>query len=350
MDPEEKKELVQRIANNLRYCIESRGISQGELLQRILQNHNYKLNQGYLSRILNGQFKNPPAIVLVMICEALNIDIQKIFWENLNQNTLIENLSSQTENKIIYTSKTHEFDKYLGTYHCYFYPTISREVSSNFLYGKLTLELSQYSKECLATFVLLSEGSPEKKYKGKVLLSSSYNCCYCYLMNQDFGEVTFLMFKGISSNQKNLLCQMALALTPSAGGARDITCHRMFLSKRKLSDKGISIVKPHLRMNTSAIFISGNELNELFSEMKVPEKFQNTIKALSEPEEIYCLREEHFRAFDTKKMENYNKYSFITSLRDKSVVASYQKIGKKVNEILYNYLYLSPDNDDFFTS
>ena len=187
-----------------------------------------------------------------------------------------------------------------------------------------------------------------KEYKGRLILSSAYGCCYCYLVNEKFGEVSFLMFEGLSSNGEKLTCKMAEVLTPSAGGTRDITCHRMFISRKRLAKKGIEFIKPHIKMNTSQIDIAESELHEVFKELDVPQDFATTIKILTKPEKMYALREEHFHGFNDKNMQNYDKTQFITTLRKKSHANHYYKIGKKVNTILHSYMYESENGKDFF--
>ena len=63
---------------------------------------------------------------------------------------------------------------------------------------------------------------------------------------------------------------------------------------------------------------------------------------------MYALREEHFWGFGEKNMDSYDKNIFITKLREKSNAPNYQKIGKKLNDMLYYYLYKSEDNSRFF--
>lgn len=352
MEFDGKEELIKRIGDNLRYCIGKKAMSQGELIKKIKEKRGYDISQPYISRIIKGDLGHIPAVPLVSICEALEVDIQKVFWENLNEEKLLEGKPKEKENKIVFTEKESEFEKYLGKYHCYFYPTISSETMEEMLYGTLEFRLDKHTKECLASFTLYTSeengNSGKKDYAGRLLLSNSYNCCYCYLVNELFGEVSFLMFEGFSSNIKSLSCRMAAVLTPSAGGTRDATCHRMFLSKKKLSELGVSVVAPHLKINTAEIYITEERLKEFFNEMNVPEKFQKTITCLTEPEKYYVLREEHFWGFGNKNMKGYNKNLFITKLREKSNAPNYHKIGRKVDDMLYKYLYKSKEKEKFF--
>lgn len=347
----EKEAIIKQMSQNLQYLIETKGISQTDLINAIKKKRNLTISQPYLSRILNGSIKNIPALPVIAICEALNEDIQKVIWEKLDVNTLLEQEVHKKESKLVFVSKDDEFDKYLGHYHCYFYPTISNEVDKGVLYGELEFSLHPHTKECIANFILhidSQENEQAKEYHGKLILSSSYNCCYCYLINDTFGEISFLMFKGFSANIRKLSCRMVAALTPSAGGTRDTTCHRMFISRRKLSDKGIEVISPHLKMNSSEIVISDEELQNFFTELDVPTNFINTIKALTPPDKFYVLREEHFWGFNQRNMDSYNKMEFITAMRKRSHTNCYQKIGQKVDDMLYTYMYKDPNKERFF--
>lgn len=348
---DERKAIIRRISQNLQYLIETKGISQTDLINAIKEKRNITISQPYLSRIINGKIKSIPALPVVAICEVLNEDIQKIFWENLDSSTLLEQKVHKKESKLVFVSKDDEFDTYLGHYHCYFYPTISDEIDKGVLYGELEFSLHPHTKECIAKFTLhidSQESEQAKEYQGKLILSSSYNCCYCYLANETFGEISFLMFKGFSANMKKLSCRMVAVLTPSAGGTRDTTCHRMFMSRRKLSDKGIEIISPHLRMNSSEIVISDEDLQKSFSELNVPKNFIDTIKSLTPLDKFYVLREEHFWGFNKRNMESYNKMEFITAMRKRAHTNYYQKIGKKVDDMLYTYIYKNPNKETLF--
>ena len=135
MEFDGKEELIKRIGDNLRYCIGKKAMSQGELIKKIKEKRGYDISQPYISRIIKGDLGHIPAVPLVSICEALEVDIQKVFWENLNEEKLLEGKPKEKENKIVFTEKESEFEKYLGKYHCYFYPTISSETMEEMLYG-----------------------------------------------------------------------------------------------------------------------------------------------------------------------------------------------------------------------
>lgn len=352
MDIRDKKEaLIKRVSQNIQYIMENKGVSQTDLINSIKEKRNLDISQPYLSRIINGNIKNIPALPVVAICEALNEDIQKIFWEKLDTSTLLDQKANKKESKLVYVSKDDEFETYIGRYHCYFYPTISDEVKKGILYGELEFSLHPHTKECVANFTIHmdpTENAQDKKYQGKLILSSSYNCCFCYLVNDTFGEISFLMFKGFSANIKKLSCRMVAVITPSAGGTRDATFHRMFISRRKLSNKGIDAISPHLKMNSSEIIISDEELENLFCELNVPQNFNHTIKSLTTPDKFYVLREEHFWGFNERNMESYNKMEFITAMRNRAHTNYYQKIGKKVDDMLYAHIYKSPNKEIFF--
>lgn len=350
MECDEKEDVIKRVSYNIKYCMNEKGVSQGDLRKKIRERRGYEISQSHLSRLVNGNLKTIPLMLLLTVCEALEVDVQKVVWENLEKNKILESPKREKNGKIIFCERENEFEKYLGKYHCYFYPTISKETKNNLLYGVLEFQLDEHTRECIAKFTIHVYGKENetKEYIGKLLLSTEYGCCYCYLMNETYGEVSFLIFDGLSSNKERLSCKMAAVLTPSAGGTRDATYHRMFISEKELSAEGIATIKPHLKINTAEICITNEKLEEFFKEMKVPEKFQKTIKCLTEPENLYALREEHFWGFGEKNMDSYDKNIFITKLREKSNAPNYQKIGKKLNDMLYYYLYKSEDNSRFF--
>lgn len=354
LNKEERIKIIKRIGANIKYIRKKKGISQTNLIKLIAEKHTCEISQPYISRIENAtDLESIPALTIVMICEALEIDVQKVFWENLNSDVLLDSSLNKEKSNLIYVSKEEEFEKYLGTYHCYFYPTISSETEEKLLYGTITFSLDPHTKECVALFVVpmndsVAEETGIKEYRGRLILSTTYNCCYCYLVNEKFGEISFLIFEGFSTNKQKLSCRMVAVLTPSAGGTRDATCLRMFLSRKKLSQKGIAVVSPHLTMNSAEIVISEPDLDDFFEKSNIPSSFRNTIKSLTVPDKFYFLREEHFWGFGKRNMEGYNKREFITELRKSSYAKNYYKIGKKIDDLLYIYMYKSNNKTEFF--
>lgn len=337
--------------------MEDQSISETKLAEMIEEKRGLIYGQSYISTIRNGHAGHLPAIALTAICEALNADINQVFWEELNPEILVNQTQNSKEqtNNIIYHSKKGEFSNYLGRYYCYFYPTISDETNKGLIKATLDFSLHENTKECIAHFCIntsptnktFHEKPDTKEYKGRLLLSSTYQSCYCYLLNEEFGEISFLIFDDINSNQNDIMCRMAMVLTPCAGGTRDSTCHRMFLSRKELSLEGIQIIKPHLKMNTAEIMITEEQLKKFFNENEIPEKFRDTILSLTEPEKFYRIREEHFWGFTERNMINYNKVDFITKLREYAHANNYQKIGAKVDKLLFQALYKSQDHDKY---
>lgn len=360
MEQSKKEEIIKRISSNITYLLEKSGYSQNELSERIFQKRGIKYDQTYISNIKTGKINHIPAVALTCICEELNTDMAKIMWENLNSESLVSPNSKikKQANKLIYISKNEEFEQYLGQYYCYFFPTISSETNDGLIEANLNFDLHPQTKECIAKFniettSLLHDEDQEKickEYKGRLIISDSYHCCYSYLVNDEFGEMSFMIFDKFQTNQNPVLCRMAIVLTPSAGGTRDATCHRMFISKKKLSSKGISFIKPHLKMNSAEMLISENNLSSFFEDYNVPEKFQYIIKNLSDPEKYYRIREEHFFGFDSRHMLDYNKEEFITKLREYTYAKNYQKIGAKVDKLLFQELYKSLNTSKYFTN
>lgn len=74
MECDEKEDVIKRVSHNIKYCMNEKGVSQGDLRKKIRERRGYEISQSHLSRLVNGNLKTIPLMLLLTVCEALEVD------------------------------------------------------------------------------------------------------------------------------------------------------------------------------------------------------------------------------------------------------------------------------------
>ena len=353
-------ELYREISLKLSKVMDLQGLNQMDIQNRCREK-GYPISQSTLSKILsypnissldNGEDytgeKSPYSITLASffyICEALGISSSEILDRDSTMD--IEDSQTQTDHgttrraQLIVKPTEHEFKGYQGSYHCYFFSTISSE--TQLLHGVLSLEPSTLKDYCKAGFKLgtnkydLNKKEIFKDYTGKFAISPRMGSCYCLLESQEIGELCFIVFRHIYLNNENLKCRLAAVATASAGDNPRPTTHRMLICREEVPEEKLEILKSQLLLNTSDIFISKKNLEklrmqkDLFFPKEAAELFDTTIHT----EEYYRFSEFQIKNLDLGLID---KLRTICMLRNASSAAKYNKVGSKADELVFDYL------------
>ena len=135
------KEYTKIVAQNLKKIIDSTDYTQNNLAVQ-LKELGLDVNQGTISKYINGQ-SNVQLSVIVKLCEIFNISITDLVDENFQYNSHaittdtsgLEKVHINDSNlvipklgkKFITNPQDEDFEGYLQKYHCYFFPTLSKE-------------------------------------------------------------------------------------------------------------------------------------------------------------------------------------------------------------------------------
>lgn len=344
--------INKRISRNIEYLMLRDGYSQNQLID-IFEEYGLEINQGTFSKCQKRPENNFHSLpVILMCCDIFNVSLEELIKEEIGQNFKIRNdqsiavnFSKKSQNpqaNELLTEINHRaFNGYAGTYYCYLYPTLSSE--KNILTG--IIKISGDSKDCSVTMDLnvpTKHGNDMnsycKKYEGQLIISNPLQSCYCILKSDKLSEISFLIFRHIYLNSKQLDCRMSEVLTVSAGESHYPTVHRMFFSREQLKKQDLKLILPMLSMNCSDIILSESDMAALKKEMLIPQEILNQLEKQVTPKSFYVFKENLFRSIVELSGEKKKIPMYISILRDKALKYRYNKVGKKLDDTIRQLL------------
>lgn len=168
------------------------------------------------------------------------------------------------------------FIPWFGTYHCYFYSTLSTEDVC--FHGILNIPQTSSTGCCSVNFEFIynEETKRQKKYYGQLVLSKKTNGAYCTLINHDDqGEIVYLVMANPAVKNIHVCCVLAFAVSISGGKDTNHPCvERMIISREPLDGRDFEIVKAHLLLNDKYIRITEDSFKALLEVDDLPESFK----------------------------------------------------------------------------
>lgn len=382
----EKKTIEQKIAlslnlkvrDNIKKLMNFKVIKETQLIDDLREKEAHCITVSYLNKLLKHPDSTKMPLIFIMQCANYfnvsiddllsdDIDLQKIKKEqNIRISipdtyALLDAYEQNNERdkyfgdlKINDTSESHTsalitnpdnilFKSVLQPYHCYFYPTTSRENHSDKSILHATLELYNENNECKAMFTVepnkkdKNKQPIKKKYIGHAIYSTATNSLYCIL--KDDIEFCFIIFRYSHFSYAYQDCHMAEVLsTSSATTDRYPTALRMFLSKERIKDEHLTLIEPHLKVNYSYITICDDELVLLEKEVPQYSSVFNVMRQRISPNTVYGFKEKDAIATAREFLKDDELVEFITLLRAHSEAFRYTKVGDKVSDIVRTLL------------
>lgn len=352
---ESKKAYYQLIASRIRYVMEKLDIKQTDLLT-IASNKGFSLKQSTLSKMLSPDCSNMALTNIVDIANALDLNLNELLsYDDSTKITIPKNFNKKTnESLLIHRADSVQMRAYINSFNTYFFPTKSSD--HRILKGHLRFYPSSDNSKCLAQFSFKTgkfddNNVPiEKKYDGELILSPTMSVAYCFLKNDEIGEISFLLFKYIPILYEKLICRVALVLTSSAGDHRMPTVHRMIFTEQKLDDNSIHLLQGQLYLNESEILISDMGLEKFMSDPLLDESFRKYFNRSDSDTKFAGLSPVPYYRFDESViresfLEPKVKIDAINLIRQYSTAPKYNKIGDKSDEIIYNFLMQLQEKD-----
>lgn len=355
------------LVDTLFRLMDEKGVSYSDLSGQIETNYGAKLNPGNISKYKDQKIKIP-FIIVFEVCKLLNIPVDELLrlaWgdthedvEHVDQSSgKTDDLSADahhtltitlpSDDSLVSESSNKVFRGYDGEYHIYFTPTSSSD--KGYLKGCMTvvphgtsvylkLELKQH---CCGGEVY----DVDKTYEGSLVASTSVHCCYCILSCSDVGELCFLAFRHMTLNKKNLECRVAEALTVSAGAEdRCPTVHRVLISREPIKDEDVVQLLPLLKLNSSTIIISDEELNAISGRSpKNRAAIEQILLATgAERKTYYQIREDTVRTTvrDMKTVGKKHALPLIVEMRERAESSRYNKVSQKADDCIRDFLKL----------
>lgn len=333
------EEYQTNIGMNINKIMKEKNIVQKDIVEKC-KRAGYNLSQGTISNAKSGR-GNVTIANLLAIAYALEVDIYDLIADvDSERNKEIEEgykPSEVPESELFITNpKSKFFRGYLGTYNTIFFKTtgMGREV----VRGKLNFGENEDGSRCRAILKLFVENDTgskrekiEKVYDGNLILSNSMHAAYCYLYNQEAGELCMLVFHQWFSINNEVESVMAAAITTASGSNRFPTVHRMCISRKYIEAKDMEFVEGQLLMNTAEIYLTEEKLKEIMDDPKVPRSFKEMLQKMAHKRCI-CIPETSL--FDSE-LDEEEMHKWVSYIRAHSKAPKYNKISRRTEEALY---------------
>ena len=341
----ESRRQYQQIAKTLRSIITAENISQNQMAKLL------NVNQGTLSKFLAEDMSAViPLCAIVELCRLYDISLTDLVSTGFTYRTLedrkkeeldVSGLSllkaTDLKKNFIVDPTSNAFAGYKQTYHCYFLPT--RTGQDELLLGRL--QLSEDNGVCRARFDLYRDRNapmgaiPDKSYSGFAVISATLHTMYVILYSTTIGELSVLNFSHFNLNLQPLDCRLAEVLTNSAGASHVPTVHRMLVSREPIREEHLSIVKPHLLLNSETIMISEQELAQISCSN---DKLIKHLTGLLEPRSYYTFTESYVRHNAQQVLSNEEVQLLLSDFRSRSISDSCNKAGTEADANLHSLL------------
>lgn len=235
------------------------------------------------------------------------------------------------------------FRPWFGTFHCYFYSTLSKE--NHCFHG--ILEIPEMPQEgcCNVNFHFTYDLNQHlvKRYYGQLVLSKNQRGgAYCTLVNHnDQGEITYLVMANPAIKNSSVFCVLAFVSTISAGKGTNHPCvERMIISREPIKDSALEMAKVHLLLNDKNIRITEEAFRTMLRTEALPEAFKQRFSDCEHifdmpPLSEYLLRiaeipESWVKALP--KCTEREQQLIIDCMRRYSIAPKYNKIKEKTAE------------------
>lgn len=334
----------------------NRNVPFENLLDALKEKYNITIDADTLAQYFSGTLNcKYPLPIIRCSCSLLNLTMDDLFiaadrlyFPNYNPDRLVLDIAGSPS--LISNPLDSRFRGYFGTYYVFFTPTHSND--STPLKGTLTFENAETKVRALFkldTRQNNESGEPVlKTYEGTLICSTSVSNCYCVLSSHDIGEMGFITFRHYNIHHQKRDCLLATSMTTSAGNIdRNPVIHRMLLSREDIKEQDLSGIVPFLSLNSSNIIIPEEEWNRNEDIDPVYNEVMDFLleKKLIESALFYQFDESTikaaFKKITKKNITQNNEIrfaSFISSLRAKAITSRYNKVSRKAEENVRNYL------------
>ncbi len=347
---------LQAVGERIKNILKEKHLSQSDV-ERLASEKGFEIRQADISKICGGKSANPRAETLAQIAATLDVSLDDLLSLDVTKTSISKKthsarkpLTASTVDKMFITTPDNPHMKnYLKTFHVYFFPTKSDE--NEIIKGELEFKRSDDNQKVIAILDFKTGKNDEqgkeitKHYEGELVISPFMYSAYCWLKNDEIGEILYMIFNYIPIAYEGLYSRVALVLTSCAGDPRVPTALRMLISIPEIKDEDLEIIKGQLYLNGREILISELGMNEMLKRKEIQENdgiknlLQREGKDLSElgvkPVMYYKFEEASIRS---TFLDDESKLLLINLLRQYASMPRYIKVGKKSDKFLYNFL------------
>ena len=361
-------EYQRSVANIMKTAMRKKDINAKTLRDRVEKDTGINFSEAALSTILNpdsATAKYHMALpYIAAICQVLEIDMSQIALAGNEKPGNLPMLS--TNSAFVSAPADPMFKGYVDKTFDIFFLSTGTEPREAYLH-RGTMKLSSHDNCCkIEISIQNNPGEPwfDKRYTGKMFISRKQLICCCTVTGEgraeknidkweDLGDICYIIFKHRKFTDSDGFCaRMALVNTVSANEQRP-TVHRMIIVKQGSVDlakhEHEAFIRSQLKLNRAKIIISEDDFNEIAEQQKDNEIMQllkDHLSTVGHIKSFYVLQEhdllEEIHDKDDKKhdREHLKKcYELLSLLRLSSVSHRYNKIGDKVDENLFKFLF-----------
>lgn len=295
-EKKDRAEQNKRVVSIIKSHMAQKGLKQSDLLRKC-EEKGYSLNQSELSRILSNSVSLGLYPVLAL-ADVLEIDPSVFMFEEQRRASLLD-LSPEV---FAMDPEDRAVKSYLGRYSTLFHSTDVQE-QDKVLHGRLILyqehetTANRAEAYCGAYFSVDTgvkdlQGNPVlKKYRGRFIISKHLDVAYCILVNNEWGEISFIEFRHRVFYLKNVECRVGMALTVSAGEKKVPVAHKFMIYREpyELTEAQEKLLVNELKMTTGEIHMKAEELER--AKEFLEQKTYNRLKESGIEESYYVLNE-----------------------------------------------------------
>ena len=356
---ENHNEYLIAVGKRITEFLKAHGFSQQDILDEA-ESRGFDIKQSVFNKICNGNYTNPRAETLAQIADILNVslddllslDTEKTSISGKARPTLTQPANNTASSHVFITNPDDIHMKcYIKSFHTYFFPTKSSNDRDEILKGKLSFKKSDDRKKVIATLDFKTGKIDDlgeeisKHYEGELIISTFMSAAYCWLKNDDIGEISYLIFHYTPIAYEGLYARVALVLTSCTGDSRVPTAHRMIISDPEINDEDLEIIKGQLYLNGKEILISELGLEEILKRKEIQENESlkeflkqegtNLPKMGVMPVLYYKIEEDSIK---NSFLSYESKLLLINLFRQYSSMPHCIKVGIKSDRFLYDFL------------
>lgn len=338
------------IGKNLGAVVSELKISQNHL-RSVMEQQGYHVNQGNLSKYFSGKTPGPLGLLLEL-ADIVQVSLDRLVDQDFDAKKEAQLIRSQPfepaqEQKVLQiplggdffvTDPTDpEFRGYLQTYYVYMFSPITAERKT--ISGQMILsrEGSICRAELMFDDVFGGDSPAAIRFTGQVVISKALSMAYVFLSNADTGEIHVLSFRHFAyrpRRHKQLInSRMALLLTNGFGEYHSPSVFRMILTRQKISPEHLSLVTPHLYLNSGNITISRHALTKLSMESDQYKIIADQISKF-DTDMAYYWSEDLVKSIAGTCLEDQDVPAFISTIREYANKNRHNKASRQADQIL----------------
>lgn len=243
--------------------------------------HKDLLNQGYtftyntVKYTLDISKTNLNTLVIIALCEYLNININEIF----SKNNVFNNTSLQIQNKENFVPLTDK--NYSGTYYCYFFKPIRIEDSLD--KATLTINIDYDSSNAKFELNLIRKDITGKQIPikkvltGTPYLSKKFNNILIFLTSEA-GDYYFLTINYTYFTNLDMYFRIGALCSYHSLEENHPLFEKIVICKKEFSPKNETFIHGLLNLNNSKIIIKNKHFKDLCEANELINNFFNSFK------------------------------------------------------------------------